>query len=402
MNNARTHRRRVKTALRRANLSGSFVVGKYSFSPYMACQHGCVYCDGRAERYYVDGDFQRDIVVRENLPHLLAGEVERLREKGFISIGSGISDAYQPIEKREQIMARCAGILAEQDHPVIIMTKSALALRDLDLWARVNARSRFVFLVSLTHATDDTRRAWEPGASSVADRLDALRRFKDAGCATGVLAMPLLPGITDTEDNMKALYDQAARVGVDFIMPAGLTLRPGRQKDFFMHHLSRHRPDLVARYEDLYREDRPSGIVRASYRNEQYARLVAHNAEVGLPWLLPHRIYRGHLHVYDEVNVLLHHMVELYEACGTSTRPLKAALKRFMGWLETRKTQYNRHRSWLYEDLDIELAALCRAGSLVEVVENEKLAPFVIDVVLKRSVFNYVRLRLESQNSPSA
>ena len=80
-------------SIRRANLSGSFVVGKYSFSPYMACQHGCVYCDGRAERYYVEGDFERDIVVRENLPDLLAREIPRLREKGFVSMGSGISDA---------------------------------------------------------------------------------------------------------------------------------------------------------------------------------------------------------------------------------------------------------------------------------------------------------------------
>ncbi len=407
----RPHSRHVKTALRRANLSGSFVVGKYSFSPYMACRHGCVYCDGRAERYYVEGDFERDIVVRENLPDLLLREIPRLREKGFVSIGSGISDAYQPIEARKRIMERCAEILATQDHPVTIMTKSALALRDLDLWAQVNARSRFMFLVSLTHASDETRQVWEPGASGIDDRLEALRRFKDAGCVTGVLAMPLLPGITDTEENLKALYDRLAEVDVDFIMPNGLTLRPGRQKDHFMSHLARHRSDLVDLYDDLYREDRPSGAPRTSYAGELHPRLAAHNAEVRLPGLVPHRVYRNQLHLYDEVNVLLRHMLELYEARGIDTRPLKTACKRYMTWLETRKAQYNRHRSWRYEDLDAELAALCgvrpasgrgtlpltstpATGTLATLLGNEKLAAFVGDVVVKRKTLDYVTLEL--------
>ncbi|MBU8914281.1 MAG: radical SAM protein [Spirochaetales bacterium] len=402
----------MKSALRRANLSDSFVVGKYSFSPYMACQHGCVYCDGRAERYYVDGDFDRDIVVRGNLPDLLGREIPRLRERGFVSIGSGISDAYQPIEAHERIMAQCAGILATQDHPVTIMTKSALALRDIDLWAQVNARSRFIFVVSLTHAADETRKVWEPGASSVDDRLEALRRFKAAGCVTGVLAMPLLPGITDTSENLKTLYARLAEIDVDFIMPGGLTLRPGRQKEYFMRHLERHRPDLVDRYHDLYREDRVSGAPRASYTAELYPRLTAHNADFRLPWLVPHRVYRNHLQVYDEVNVLLHHMVELYEARGINTRPLKAALKRYLAWLETRKAQYNRHRSWRYEDLDAELTALCRTSprpagdggttaNLTAVIGNGKLAAFVSEVVLERKVLDYVTLKLEGRKDES-
>ena len=432
MSHLRPHARPVRTALRRGNLSGSFVVGKYSFSPYMACEHGCVYCDGRAERYYVEGDFERDIVVRPNLPELLAREMPRLREKGFISIGSGISDAYQPLEAREQIMARCAGILAGHDHPVTLMTKSSLALRDLEAWSRVNERSRFVFLVSLTHATDETRSVWEPGASSAEARLEALRRFGEAGCATGVLAMPLLPGITDTDENIAGLYDRLQAIGVDFIMPGGLTLRPGRQKDFFMGHLRRHQPDLLPLYEELYREERASGAPLTAYTSALHSRLAAHHARVGLPWLLPHRVYRNHLHRYDEVNVLLHHMIELYAARGTATQPLRSALTRYLRWLEERKTAYNRHRSWRYEDLDAELEALCRGPSddaavdhdapidhatpigddsrnggaragvdpgefppLAGIMGNTKLARFVSRVVLDRACFDYVNLKLE-------
>ena len=402
-NGIRPQPRVVKSALRRANLSDSFVVGKYSFSPYMACEHGCVYCDGRAERYYVDGDFERDIIVRTNLPGLLAHELPRLREKGFVSIGSGISDAYQPIEARERIMARCAHVLAEHDHPATLMTKSSLALRDVDLWARVNERSRFVFLVSLTHAGDETRRVWEPRASSVDQRLAALRRFKEAGCATGVLAMPLLPGITDTEENLELLYDRVLDAGVDFIMPSGLTLRPGRQKEFFMHHLGTHRPDLVALYTDLYSEERPSGVPIASHQKELYARLLEWNRATGLPWLLPHHIYAGQLHKYDEVNVLLHHMVELYRSRGISTSPLETGMKRYLQWIDGRKAEYNRHRSWRYEDLDCELIALCRqqnaagaeAETLGSVIGNTKLAQFIGQVVREGDLFDYVNLRLK-------
>lgn len=397
MTPAVAHPRDVKTALRRGNLSGSFVVGKYSFSPYMACQHGCAYCDGRAERYWVDGDFGRDIVVRRNLPDLLEKESAKLRERGFISIGSGISDAYQPIERRERIMERCAAILAQSDHPVSLMTKSSLALRDIDAWAEVNRRTRFMLIVSLTHSDDTTRRTFEPLASSVSERLEVLRAFKAAGCATGVLAMPFLPGVTDTDENLSSLYDLLREVGVDWVMPGGLTLRPGRQKQFYVGVLTRHYPALVPLYDDLYRENRQSGAPLGSYNEALNFRSRIHNDRVQIPPVVPHRIYQGQLHLYDEVNVLLHHMVELYTARGTNTGRLKTGLRGYMEWLGGRKTHYNRRRSWRYEDLDAELTDLCRGigePSLAGVVRNDRLADFVSQVALDRKTFDYVELAL--------
>ena len=106
MNEVHKHYRYVKKILRKNNLAGSFMCGRYSFSPYMACSHGCVYCDGRAEKYWVEGDFEKDIVVRKNLPELLSVELPKLRETATITIGSGISDAYQPPEIEEELMRR--------------------------------------------------------------------------------------------------------------------------------------------------------------------------------------------------------------------------------------------------------------------------------------------------------
>jgi len=392
----RPHPRLIKTAIRRSDLSGSFVVGKYSFSPYMACEHGCIYCDGRAERYWVEGEFDRDIVVRSNIPERLATELPGLREKGFITIGSGISDAYQPIEQRERIMERCAALLADHDHPVALMTKSSLVLRDIRHWKRVNDGSRFMLLVSLTHADDETRRSWEPGASSVTERLDVLRRFKDAGCATGVLAMPLLPGITDTDDNLHRLYEAVVAAGVDFVMPGGLTLRPGRQKDVALLHLRQVRPDLMDDYTRIYREERKSGSPAADYVQPLNRRLTDLNVEYGIPALVPHRIFRGQLHIYDEVNVLLHHMVELYGARGVPTRRLSKALERYLAWLAERKRAYNLHRSWSYEDLDGELRGLCDGTGLAEMLENGKLADFVCRIVVDRCTLNYASLDLDA------
>ena len=115
--------------------------------------------------------------------------------------------------------------------------------------------------------------------------------------------------------------------------------------------------------------------------------------------------------MYDEVNVLLHHMAELYEARGTNTRALTVARKRYLNWVEKRKAEYNRHRSWKYADLDAELAALCRAtrtpngaavppqssgDSLETVMGNTKLAAFITDVVLHRKTLDYVTLKLST------
>lgn len=391
------HERVVSSALRRANLTGSFVLGKYGLSPSMACAHGCAYCDGRAERYWVEGEFDRDIVVRPNLPELLSTELPKLRERGFISIGSGITDAYQPVPQVLDVMRRCARVIADSGRPAVVMTKSAAVTRDLDLWRRVNERSRFLLVVSLTHSDDGTRAIYEPGASPVDARLEALRVFREAGCATGVLAMPLLPGITDTEENLSTLYDRLSEVGVDFIQPGELTLRPGRQKEFYLQRLGAANPELLPEYERLYAQERASGAPLASYRRTVSARALAHNTRVGIPFLPPHAIYRGVLHRYDEVNVLVSHMQELYRAAGADTRRLEQAAKRYLDWLCERKARYNRRRGSSYEELDAELLGACDGSGLADlgqIVANERLAALIRAVVVDRQTFDYVTLRL--------
>ena len=360
----------------------------------MACGHGCVYCDGRAERYYVAGDFERDIVVRHNLPDLLRNEISKLREPGIISIGSGVSDAYQPVEQDEGLTRRCAEVLADAGYPVTLMTKSSLIERDAELWGEVNRKGLFLMTMSLTFANDELRAVFEPRASSVESRLATLAAFKDAGCAVGVLAMPFLPYLSDNEENLRQLFGRLADIGVDFVMPGSLTLRPGKQRDFYMDVIRRKHPDLIPRYKELYREDRQSGAPINSYGQAVYDRAQRLLLEYGLPSQVPHRVYAGHLMVYDEIHVLMQHMTELYSNRGIDTRPLRRSAKGYRDWLVEKKQTYNRRRSLQYEDLAEEVREAFRSGHMASVLNNPKLAEFLGSVVLKRRVFDYVELKL--------
>ena len=384
----RRHYREVKTVLRRHDLADPYFVGKFSLSPYQACAHGCRYCDGRAERYYVEGDFEHDIVIRSNIAEVLERELDRVRERGIVFIGSGISDAYQPPEAHGGLMRSCARILADHAMPVTVLTKSALIRRDRDTWLELNESSGFLLMVSLVTLDDDLRRIFEPGAGSVDERCAILREFKSSGCAIGVAAMPLLPFLCDSEKDLCALSRRLAEIGVDFVLFGGLTLRPGRQKDCFFETLERSHPQLRQAYAELYNEDRLSGAPRAEYSTALHRRAVAAFAEVSLSTVIPHRIYRGRLPLYDEVYVLLNHLVTIYGGRGEDVRRLKACVRIYHDWLLDRKKLFNRRRSQRAGEIEQELMESAESGRLAALLGNAKLACFLREVIIDRRIFD--------------
>jgi DNA repair photolyase len=394
MADLRLHCREVKTALRRRDLVDSYFVGKFGVSPYQACAHGCTYCDGRAERYFIEGEFDRDIVVRSNIATVLERDLRGQRERGIVFIGSGVSDAYQPPEAEAGLMRSCARILADRALPATVLTKSRLALRDLDLWTEVNRKAGFVFMVSLMTLDDDLRRVFEPHAGTIDERLEALVAFKAQGCATGVAAMPFLPGLSDSDEQIRALAARLGAIGVDFVLPGGLTLRPGRQKQFFLETLRSFRPDLLPLYERLYAEDRSSGAPVCAYGNDVHRRAIAAFQEAGLPIRMPHAIYHGRLPLYDEVYVLLQHMADLYAAQNRPVRRLRDAHARYADWLLARKKVFNRRRSLRSGAIEWELTEMARSGGLAKLLGNDKLGEFLRSVLLEGKIFNYQRLEL--------
>jgi DNA repair photolyase len=393
-----------------------FTRSLYKVAPYQGCAHGCRYCDGRAERYYVAGDFEKDIVRRRDIPTRLASDLGRLRESGMVAFGSGTTDPYQPCEAEDEITGSCARILANYGTqgweagsgdlfspgreaglslPCLVMTKSALALRDLEAWKRVNKASGFVLLVSLTSLDEELRSWMEPGASSFAERLALLKAYKEAGCATGILAMPFLPGLSDATESIAAVYAAAKEARVDFVMPGGLTLRPGRQKELYLATLAANRPELLQTTAAVFREERASGWAGAEETKALSRRIEKIREEAGLPWLLPHAVYASFLPAHDAFRLLLRDMIELYTARGIATAPLRRSADAYDAWLlEQRHFFRHNHRlppAWL----DALLPEASRSGELRKILDNDKLAAFSDSVIQEGARLNYLSLKLE-------
>lgn len=384
------HPRTVTTALRKGRLHEPFFCSRYSFSPYQGCGHGCLYCDGRAEKYYVEGVFDSDIVARGNLPDVLAKELSNLRELGTVSIGSGVSDVYQPVEADLELTRRCAEVLCATRLPVVLATKSSLVERDLDLWSDIANGPGFTLLMTIVTTNSELAADVEPGASSIGERFETLRRFKQAGATTGILAMPILPGLSDSESEIAGLYRAAASAGVDCVIPGNLTLRPGRQKDLFLRYVSARHPDLVDQYRTLYEEERRSGNTVVSYRRALYPVFARLSGEVGIPAQIPHRAFTGRIPAPDELYLLLCHMTELYDNADR----LHASLERYASWLDEKRRYFNRRRSlhaeWVTEELYTDLATEDSDGRLFG---NRKLLRFVRNV-LDGGVFDYASKQL--------
>lgn len=381
-------------ALRRGILPDQFTRALYSCAPYRGCGHGCRYCDGRAEKYYVEGDFERDIEVRENLPLLLADELPKLRDRGMISFGSGVTDAYQPLEASRGVTERCAPLLEERGWPVLVITKSNSVRRDVEVWRRVNARGGFLLFMTVTGTDEEIRARFEPGASSYAERLETLAEFGKAGIVAGALAMPLLPSICNDERSIRELFGALKETGVAFIMPGGLTLRPGRQKELYLETVASFRAELLPDYGRLYAENRQSGAPVKEAGEALMRRCAAELKRLGMPWTLPHSVYSRLLPPHDAFRILLRDMVELYAARGVSVRPLMASAERYDEWLKTARGEFRRRRTLPADWLRDRFLNAAELGELDAVLENAKLAAFAKEVILRGKIFDYTTLRI--------
>lgn len=383
----------IKKGIRKNLFADVFTASMYACSPYHACEHGCIYCDGRAEKYYVEGEFDRDIVIRQNLAELLESELPKLREIAPITIGSGVTDVYQPVEREEKLMRNCLEVLGRYNFPVHLLTKSPIVQRDLDLYRVLDRNGGFILFVSLTFFQDRYRKIFEPNAGTVEERIETIRVFKEAGLKVGVLLMPLLPWISDTDENLLPLLAKLKKLNVDFVISSSLTLRPGKQKELYFEGIREHFPNLISSYKDLYKKDLISGNPSYQFRKEFYKRISP--LVKGFNPLVPHSLFRKRMPVYNEVLILLSHMVELYSMKEVNVDRLKMSLELYRDWVETEKKYFNRRRSLPSDYIDEKLRALIEIGKLNSLLNNEKLCVFVTKIIIERSVFNYQTLEIE-------
>lgn len=218
---------------------------------YRGCTHGCAYCDSRSACYNIVHDFE-DVAVKANAPELLEDTLRRRRKPCMIGTGS-MSDPYQPIERDLGLTRRCLELIRDYGFGASVITKSDLVLRDIDLLADINLRTKTVAQVTLTIADDGLSRVVEPGVCLSSRRFEVLCKLRDRGIPTVVWLCPFLPWLTDTDDNFLTLLDWCVEARVKGIVcfGVGLTLREGSREHYYTF-LDRYFPGLADRYRATY------------------------------------------------------------------------------------------------------------------------------------------------------
>lgn len=215
-----------------------------SINPYRGCEHGCIYCYARPTHEYLGLsaglDFESKIMVKEDAPQLLRRELGSRRWRPQPLAISGVTDAYQPIERRLRLTRRCLEVLAEFRNPVIIITKSHLVTRDIDLLAELARHDAAAVAVTLTSLDGNLTRVLEPRAARPAARLDAIEELNRAGVPAGTMVAPVIPGLTDHE--IPAILAAAAGRGARFAGHTPVRL-PLAVAPLFDRWLEQHFPD---------------------------------------------------------------------------------------------------------------------------------------------------------------
>ena len=226
--------------------SKSILTSRNWINLYRGCQHGCIYCDSRSRCYHMDHRFE-DVAVKKNGIELLDLALKRKRRPCMIATGT-MSDPYTPIEEDLMMTRRALEVIERHGCGISILTKSDLVLRDLDILARINRRSKAVVQMSLTTMDENLCRLIEPAVCTTQKRIEVLHRCQKMGIPTVVWLSPILPWLNDTPENIRGIVESCAAAGVKGIIQfgMGLTLREG-SREYYYTQLDRKFPGLKER-----------------------------------------------------------------------------------------------------------------------------------------------------------
>jgi DNA repair photolyase len=228
----------------------------WSLNPYMGCVHRCTFCYVRAFELRADrpsgAEYGRSIRVKVNVADVLRKELARRgRERETVSIGAA-TDPYQPAEGRYRLTRACIEVLRDARNPFHVITRSPMIVRDVDVLAEAAVRAKVSVSFSIPTLDEDVWRRTEPGTPPPCQRFRALRTLVDAGIDAGVAVAPILPGISDRPEQLGAVVRAAREAGACGIWTGLLYLKPGT-REHFLESLAREWPELLPRYEQLYR-----------------------------------------------------------------------------------------------------------------------------------------------------
>lgn len=239
----------AKTLLRKVNFDPNFWFGiNYIMNLYKGCNHGCVYCDSRSDKYYIK-DF--DVIRgKKNIDYILKKELSRV-STGVIDIGA-MSDTYNVLEGKYELTKSALGLIDIFGFGVSITSKSNLIVRDKLILSSISRNHSANIKISITSCDDSLAKRLEPFAPSTTDRMDTIRELSSAGIYTGVLITPVIPFITDSKENIESIISRAAENGARFIYTKfGMTMRPG-QREHYYSFLAEHYPKILQKYRNVY------------------------------------------------------------------------------------------------------------------------------------------------------
>jgi len=259
---------------------------------YRGCRHGCQYCYAMYSHQYLNGDFFDDIYVKENVVGQLEKELASDKwKREVINIG-GVTDSYQPAEADYRLMPQILKLLIKYKTPAIISTKSSLILRDYDLIEELSRITYVNVAATITTMDEAIRSKIEPGGASSLERFGVLREFRKTNASTGLHVMPIIPFITDKEENFDAMFAAAAECGVHYVLPGTLYLR-GTTYKHFMEFVAKEFKAVEPQLRGLYK----TGGAGNEYKTP----------------------------LYEMVNRLR----DKYGLSGSYTKPMKEKLKRY-------------------------------------------------------------------------
>ncbi|MEG0404283.1 SPL family radical SAM protein [Anaerorhabdus sp.] len=248
------------------NAKNDFWFGaKYNMNIYRGCCHGCIYCDSRSECYHVE-NFD-EVCAKEDALRIIRDDLRRKKVKGVVGTGA-MSDPYNPFEEKEQLTRHALELINAYGFGLELSTKSDLVTRDIDILKEIKEHSPVLINMTITTVDDELCKIIEPNVCVSSKRFEALKKISDAGIDTCILMMPILPWITDSDDNIKELVKRAHECGVKYIYSGfGVTLRMN-QRDYYYEKLDKYFPGLKDKYQKKYRDNYSCAIptVKTKYK----------------------------------------------------------------------------------------------------------------------------------------
>lgn len=234
---------------------GSRMPFEWTINPYRGCSHACVYCFARKSHTYLDFDagldFDSQVVVKVNAAEVLRKELAKPSwGRHQVALGTN-TDPYQRAEGRYRLMPGIITALAESGTPLSILTKGTLLARDIPLLKSAATQVPVGLGISLAMTDESLSEAVEPGTPGPRARLKLVSRLREAGLPCGVMAMPILPWLSDSDDALDALFASLAAAGATGVTAGALYLKPGT-REWFMKWIAANHPGLAGRYRGLY------------------------------------------------------------------------------------------------------------------------------------------------------